>query len=173
MSEKKIKPRQYSHIDYEALLIYVMKNGVSVEEALEDHGLNIARSTVIRNITKMKKEEGRDLTVIDFYQKIYVPNSQKSKKPQDVIRQIQDFVERPIIIKNELEDLYNKLSTMNKIVEACNGNVAEATRKINSGETPLGKVKSISVQGLRKDIKYFERVKEEMEKTMKIEGEER
>ena len=173
MEEKKIKPKQYSHIDYEALLIYVMKHGVSLEKALEEHGLDIARSTVIRNIDRIKKEEDRDLSVIDFYQNRYVPNSQKSEMPKDILRKIQEFEEKPVVIKNELEDLYNKLSTMNEIVEDCGGNIAEATRRINSGNTPLGTVKSISVQGLRKDINYFKAIKEQLEKEINKEGEER
>jgi len=173
MVEKKIKPKQYSHIDYEALLIYMMKCGVSMEKALEENGLDIARSTVIRSIERMKKEEGRDLSIIEFYQTRYVPNMQKAEMPIDIIRTIQDFEERPVVIKNELEDLYNKLKTMNEIVEACGGNIAEATRRINSGTTVLGFIKPISVQGLRKDIKYYEEIKEKLEEAVNKEGEER
>ena len=42
-SERKVKPKQYSHIDYEALLIYAMKNHISIEKAIEENGLTIAR----------------------------------------------------------------------------------------------------------------------------------
>ena len=133
MNEKKIKPKQYSHIDYEALLIYMMKHGVSLERALEENGLDIARSTVNRNISKIKEQKGKDLSVIEFYQNKYVPNMQKAKLPEEIMESIAMFKEKPVVIKNELEDLYNKLSTMNQIVEACGGNISEATRKINSG----------------------------------------
>lgn len=133
--ERKIKPKQYSHIDYEALLIYTMKNHISLEKAIEENGLRIARSTVIRNIKRMKEERDRNLDIINFYQNIYVPNSQKSELPVTLIRVINEFPEREIVVKDELEDLYRKLYTMNEIVEACNGNVAEAARKINSGQT--------------------------------------
>ena len=173
MEEKKIKPKQYSHIDYEALLVYMMKRGISAEKALQEHGLEIARSTLIRNIEKMKKEKGRDLSIIQFYQTRYVPNMQKSKLPEEIVMRINEFEEKPVVVKNELDDLYNKLKTMNEIVEECGGNVAEAARRINSGTTALGAIKPISVQGLRKDIKYYEKTREKLEKAVNKEGEER
>ena len=51
----------------------------------------------------------------------------------------------------------------------------EATRKINSGQTILGNVKPISVQGLGKNIKYFQKIKEIMEEEIEKEekGEEK
>ena len=33
-NKKTVKPKQYSHIDYEALLIYIMKNHISMEQAI-------------------------------------------------------------------------------------------------------------------------------------------
>ena len=71
--------------------------------------------------------------------------------------------------------MYHKLYTMNEIVDSCQGNIAEATRKINSGQTLLGNIRPISVQGLRKDIKYFKEVKTVMEESIEREkgGEEK
>ena len=132
---KRIKPKQYSHIDYEALLIYAMKRHISIERAIEENGLTIARSTVTRNISRIKKEKGRNCDIINFYQNVYVPKYQKTKLPEDIIRAIEGFPEKEVKIKTELEDVYNKLYTMNEIVKACDGNISEATRKINSGQT--------------------------------------
>lgn len=137
--EKKIKPKQYSHIDYEALLIYAMKNHISLEKAMEENELAIARSTVIRNIRRMKQEKGRDTRIIEFYQQVYVPNYQKSELPEKIVQAIEELPEKRVVIKNELEDLYNKLYIMNEIVKASDGNMAEATRKINSGQTRIRK----------------------------------
>ena len=72
-TEKRIKPKQYTHIDYEAILIEAMRERCSIEQCIENNGLTIARSTVIRNINKMK-EEGKDTSVIELYEKQYVPN---------------------------------------------------------------------------------------------------
>ena len=173
-TDQKIKPKQYSHIDYEALLIYAMKKHISLERAIEENGLTIARSTVIRNIRKMKKE-GKHLDIINFYQNVYVPKYQTPELPEEILRAIDEFPDKKVVIKGELDDLYHKLSIMNQIVEACNGNISKATEKINSGQTPLGKNKPITVQGLAKDIKYFEKVKEFIEKKRKEErkGEEK
>ncbi len=172
---KKIKPKQYTHIDYEALLIYAMKNHISLEKAIEDNGLTIARSTVIRNIRKMKQDENQDQTVIDYYQNVYVRNYQKPILPESMIQTIEDFPDKKVVIKNELDDLYKKLSTMNQIAVECGGNLSEATRRINEGKTSLGMIKPISRQGLEKDIKYYNRIKEILEERQEKEekGEEK
>lgn len=51
---------------------------------------------------------------------------------------------------------------MKEISEMCNGNLAEATRVINEGNTILGNIK-ITRQGLGKDLKRYEIVKEAYE----------
>ena len=153
-NKKEVKPKQYSHIDYEALLIYIMKNHISMEQAIEELNLHIARSTIVRNINKIKKED-KENSIIDLYQNIYTSNSQKKELP-----------ELEVVKKEELEDLYKKLSYMKEIAEMCNGNLAEATRVINEGNTILGNVK-ITRQGLGKDLKRYEIVKEAYEQQHK------
>jgi hypothetical protein len=44
------KPKQITHIDYEALLIYVIKHDLTLEQAQEEFG--ISRRTIDRNILK-------------------------------------------------------------------------------------------------------------------------
>ncbi len=157
--EKKIyRPKTYTHIDYEALVIYAMKYRVSIEQAMKDNNIEIARSTVIRNIKKLANNNN---SIIALYQSGYVPNMQKKELPEYIKCKIESLDEKPIIKCNELDDIYKKLSTMEEIIKACNGNITEAARKINSGKTPLGKIKSITHQGLLKDMKYLERVKEQ------------
>ena len=171
MEEKKIKPKQYTHIDYEALLVYTMKKNIPLEQAIEENGLQIARSTVIRNIKKIKQDKEKDTAIIDYYQNVYVKNLQKSQIPDEIKLKIDSFEQKPITTKNELEDLHNKLSIMNSVLQEAGGNYAKATRMINSGTTKLGKIKPITVQAFRKDIKYFERIKEKMEEKIKEEKE--
>ena len=68
MKKNEIRPKQYTHIDYEALLIYVMKNNVSLEEndisnyiKYDDNYFeNISFDILIRNL---KKEEKLILTL--------------------------------------------------------------------------------------------------------------
>lgn len=160
---KKVKPKQYSHIDYEAILIYSMKNRVSIDDIIKKFNLDIARSTLIRNISKLKAQN-KDNEIISFYQDVYVPNMQKKELPEYIAKEIDSIEDRPIIIKkSELEDLYKKLSDMKNIVESCGNNVSIAARVINSGNTILGNIK-ISTQGLRKNLKRYEIVKREYEK---------
>ena len=160
---KKVKPKQYTHIDYEALLIYIMKNNITVDKALEVFGLDIARSTVIRNIRKLK-EQNKGNEIISLYQKKYVPNMQSKTLPIALQEKIDLLPNKPVIIQDKLEVLYNKLYCMKQIIDSCGGNLSEATRLINSGTTILGNVK-ISRQGLGKNMSYYEKVKEEYEKT--------
>lgn len=135
--EKEVRLRQYSYIDYEALLIYAMKRHISVEKAIEENGLTVSRVTVTRNIKKMKQEKDRDLSVIEFYQNVYTPNFQKPEMPEYIKQTIESFPEKPVKMKSKFEDLYQKLWMMNEIVEACGGNYTEAARKISSGQTRI------------------------------------
>lgn len=160
MENKIYRPKTYTHIDYEALLIYAMKHKVSIEQAIEENNLTIARSTVIRNIKKMADDGNQ---IVSLYQNGYVPNMQKKKLPEDIKTKIEKLESKQVTKGNELDDVYRKLSTMEKIIENCNGNVTEATRKINSGETPLGNVGSITHQGLLKDMKYLEKIRQRLE----------
>ena len=160
--EKEIKPKQYTHIDYEALLIYAMKNHMSIEQCISELKLNIARSTLLRNINKIKKLDEYN-EIINLYQNGYVPNMQKKELPEDIERKIEELDERPIIKKNRIEDLYGKLNVMKEILDICNENYAETARVISSGSTPLGNVK-ITTQGLRKNMLHYEDVKKQYEK---------
>ena len=161
----RIKPKQYTHIDYEALLIQAMKERCSIEECLARNELKIARSTVIRNIRKIK-ESGGDLSIIDLYEKQYVPNIQKEELPEKLQQKIEDLPSRPVVTKPELEDLLRKLSIMEKIVEQANGSYAEAARIISSGTTLLGNV-TISHTGVEKNMKHYQEIKRELAREKK------
>ena len=82
-NKKEVKPKQYSHIDYEALLIYIMKNHISMDQAIEELDLNIARATVTRNINKIKADNNEN-AVIDLYQKIYTHKNQNKVLPKSL-----------------------------------------------------------------------------------------
>ena len=161
----KIKPKQYTHIDYEALLIQAMKERCSIEKCLATNGLKIARSTVIRNIRKIK-ESGGDSSIIDLYEKQYVPNLQKKELPENLQQRIENLPSRPVVTKPELEDLLRKLSIMEKIVEQANGSYAEAARIISSGTTLLGNV-TISHTGVEKNMKHYQEIKRELAREKK------
>lgn len=163
--QRKIKPKQYTHIDYEALLIEAMKERCSIEECIARNGLDIARSTVIRNIRKLK-ESKEDVSIIDLYEEQYVPNIQKKELPKKLQDKIEELPSRPVVIKPELEDLLKKLTIMNEILEQANGNYAEAARVISSGTTLLGNV-TISHMGLEKNIKHYQEIKRELAEEQK------
>ena len=138
---------------------------ISMEQAIEELNLNIARATVTRNINKIKAENNEN-TVIDLYQKIYTHKNQNKVLPKSLQHQIDELPDLEVIKKDGLEDLYKKLSYMKEIVEMCNVNLAEAARVISKGNTILGNIK-ITRQGLTKDLKRYEIVKEAYEQQHK------
>lgn len=167
-----IRPKQYTHINYTALLIYMMKNRVSMEQAMLDNGLNIAKSTVTRNLRKIEKDlkEGEEeFEIIQLYKNEYLANVQKVKFPERIKEKIENLPNREVIEKDELEDLYKKLSTMYCIFETCGRNMEKAVQAINTGMTPLGKM-TITVPGFAKNMKRYEIVKEEIQKRKKEKG---
>ena len=95
-----------------------------------------------------------------MYREEYLPNRQKEEFPKWLLVKINELPEKVILKKDELEDLYRKLSIMKEIVDRCNGNIAEAVRAINSGNTPLGHVK-ITEAGLIKAGKRFNEVEKQ------------
>lgn len=158
MQVKKIKPKEYTHIDYEALLIYIMKNGVSLEQALEDNGLTIARSTFTRNINKIL-EKNEDNEVIGLYRDEYSKERQKGLS-EPLKQKIAELPDKKIVNKVLLEDLYKKLTMMKAIIESCGGSMKKAVEAINTGNTPLGQVQ-ITRQGLKKNMEKYEEVRNE------------
>lgn len=167
--EIKRKPKQYTHIDYEALLVYAMKRHISIEDTIKELELSISRSTVVRNISKIKKNNKNNL-IIDLYQNGYVRNYQKDPFPEELEKKIEQLPEKQVVNKPEIEDLYKKLSYMKEIIDICDGNLAEATRRINSGSTILGNVK-ISRQGLGKNMLHYEEIKKQYQEQIKKESE--
>lgn len=155
--KKQYKPKQYSHIDYEALITYVMKNHISVTEAIKRLGLEISRITVERNLNNMKNSP-----IVILYRKKYIPKMQ-SNIPKEIVQEIKDLPDKKVEIKPSLEDTYRKLFIMKEIVNQCRGNLTQAAKVISSGNTPLGNV-TISRQGLTKNMNNYEKVKEEYKK---------
>lgn len=155
--KKQYKPKQYSHIDYEALITYVMKNRISVTEAIKRLGLEISRITVERNLNNLE-----DSPIVILYRKKYIPKMQ-SNIPKEIAQEIQDLPDKKVEIKPSLEDRYKKLLIMKEIVNQCGGNLTQAAKVISSGNTPLGNV-TISRQGLTKNMNNYEKVEEEYKK---------
>ncbi len=163
-TQKRFRPKQYTHIDYEALLIMAMKERCSIEKCLEKNNIQIARSTIIRNVRKMKENQ-KDTFVINLYEKHYVPNMQKKELPEKLQQKIDKLPNKPVVTKPELDDLLRKLTIMDEIVKQANGNYAKAARIISSGTTLLGNV-TISHTGLEKNIKRYKEIKKEIKKEL-------
>lgn len=164
-----IRPKQYTHIDYEGLLIYAMKNRRSIEESLKELDIDIARSTVGRNLKKLKNKSKGTNQVIEFYRDLYVPNMQTM--PEWLKAMIEKLPDKDVIIKDKFEDLHQILLQMKQVVDESGGNISEAARRINEGSTSLGNIKNITPQGLRKDMLRLQQIEKAIAKKDEIETE--
>lgn len=170
--KQEIKYREYKGIDYIALLVYIMKNNVSLEKAIQNNNLPpIARSTFTRNINKLLEDKNTNTDIIEiikFYKNQYVPH--KQCLPKDLKQEIMKFPDKKIMVKNELDFLYEKLSTMKQIIDACGGNMTKAATLISSGDTVLGKI-TITHQALSKNMKRYEIIQAQIKKRNQQEDE--
>lgn len=159
-----IRPKKYTHIDYEALLTRVMKEKISIKSVIEDEELDIARSTVDRNIRKMP-----DSRVVQIYKNFYVPNKQKKQFPEKLdimIHELPSKSVKPIVVKEKFTDMYHKLLSLYNLYEK-NNSYRETAERINAGITEFGNAK-ITEQGVRKHIRRFQEYRSEMEKELNI-----
>lgn len=119
------KQKGYSHIDFEALLIYTLKQDLPVEEAANKFG--ISRRTFQRKINEIENRE-----LVELYKKVADNRKHSRKNEIEIVCKIDALGEKPIVIggindrrKAELLDIerrFNKLcETMSK---------AEATRQM-------------------------------------------
>ena len=139
-------------------------NETEIEKLSNKYHINKLLASILIN-RKIKEEDPKN-EIVMLYQDEYVPNMQKAKMPESIEEKIKQLKSLKIVIKDELEDLYNRLTNINNILEACNRNWYEATRVINSGRTPLGNIK-ISRQGLIKVMKNYDLVKKKYEENIK------
>lgn len=86
------KPKQLTHIDYEALLIHAMKQDLTLAQATE--GLEISDRTIRRNI----KTADISSEIVELY-RIYA-NAKRGPSPlsEEVEMRIDELIERPIVI---------------------------------------------------------------------------
>ena len=112
------KQKEYTHIDFEALLIYTLKQDLPVEEAANKYG--ISRRTFQRKINEMENRE-----LVELYKRVADNRKHSRKNGIDIVRKIDALEEKTIVIggindrrKAELLDIerrFNKLcETMNK-----------------------------------------------------------
>lgn len=156
-NNKGYRPRKYTHIDYEALLIYIMKHNLTVEEAAEQFGIH--RVTISRKVKELeevaeKQDKNNLLKIISLYKEYTAFNqshkNQMDKKTQFVIGLLK---EKPVVVKGRLETIIEQLNQRENILEQSENNYTRAAKRLG-----------ITRQALSKSIGNKERIKKEFEK---------
>lgn len=86
------KQKGYDHIDFEALLIYILKQGLTIDEAVEQFGTS--RKTIKRRIDSMENKE-----LAQLYKEVADNRKHCRKDSIDVKEKISKLQERPIILR--------------------------------------------------------------------------
>lgn len=156
-NKKGYRPRKYTHIDYEALLIYIMKHDLTGEQTSEEFGIH--RVTISKKVKeleeKAKKEENKELSKIISLYKEYTSyhrshKGQMNKRTQFVIRML---VEKPVFIKGKLDNTMENLHQREEALKQSENNYTQAAKQLG-----------ITRQALTKTIGNKERIKKEFEK---------
>lgn len=80
-------PREYTHIDYEAMIIDIMKKGYTKKQAAEQYGIN--DRTISRKINKVQKENPN---LVELYREVAYYRKHQKPLPTE-LQQIVDNLE--------------------------------------------------------------------------------
>lgn len=119
------RSRERDDIDYEALIIEVIKDRMTAEEVTEKYGVSVR--TVQRKVNALNKTNPY---LVDIYKKIKINNSKQVKPTIQLQEKIDGLVRRPVVLceinghkKQELEEIekiYNeRCLTMSKEEARC------------------------------------------------------
>lgn len=87
------KPREYSHIDYEAMLIDIMKKGYKKVEIKEQYGIH--NRTVARKIYEVEKTNPG---LVELYRKVAAYRQRKKPLPKELQEQVDSLELREVFI---------------------------------------------------------------------------
>lgn len=87
------KPREYTHIDYEAMLIDIMKKGYTKKEAAEQYGIHD------RTITRKAHQVGKEKPELEnLYREVSYYRKHKYKLPQELQEKVNCLEEKEVFI---------------------------------------------------------------------------
>lgn len=87
------KPREYTHIDYEAMIIDIMKKGYKKKEAAEQYGIH--DRTIARKIHQVEKTNP---DLVALYRKVAFYRKCQYELPEDLQREIDALEEREVFV---------------------------------------------------------------------------
>lgn len=113
-----IKPKTTEHIDYEALVIYILKNEITLQQAVAKFG--VGERTIRRQIDAL---ENTSPEIYELYKATSPYRSAKKSYPEDIAEQINELKIKAVIVedgvnkkmdflKNVIEEYDEKCKTM-------------------------------------------------------------
>ena len=161
------KQKGYDHIDFEALLIYILKQEMTIDEAVEQFGTS--RKTINRRINSMENKE-----LVQLYKEVADNRKHRVKDSIEVTEKIGKLQQRPIVLRGindrrkeellKIESEFNELcKTMTKDAAAKKMGLGSRERvhkllnelyRIEIEEDQKNNLKSVKAgENFRKDIK--------------------
>lgn len=92
------RSKERRDIDFEALIIYILKKNMTLEQASE--GFDVSESTIKRHARDMKKT---NLPLAQMYYEDAQNKKLSQNRSLDLSKKIDDLIERPVVISTQLD----------------------------------------------------------------------
>ena len=164
-------PREYTHINWRAMLIDIMKKGYTKHEAEEQY--SISSRTISRKVYEVEKD---DEDIVSLYREVSSYRRKQKELPQKLQQEVDSLQEEEIFLGGiydkrtqellELEKKYNE-----ELAKGKSKNVASTNCGINKVDKTLNTLYRIKIENTNKVINKPQG--EEPKPNKKNEGEER
>lgn len=101
------RSKERHDIDFEALIIYILKRNITLEQASE--GFNISESTIKRHVRDMKKT---NLPLAQMYYEDAQNKKLSRNRNLELSERIDSLIERPVILSNQLDSRISYLQRL-------------------------------------------------------------
>jgi len=147
-------PREYTHINWRAMLIDIMKRGYTKSEAEEQYG--ISNRTIARKVYKVQES---DEAIVSLYREVSKYRKMQKKLPEELQKKINELPEEEVFVGGiydkrveellELEKKYNDELLKGESVKNASANCGKS--RVSK---PLNTLYRIKIEeSFRKDIK--------------------
>lgn len=152
------KPKSRTDIDFEALMIEIMKSGDTVQAASDKYGISVR--TISRKVNKIKKENP---DLVELY-KIYTDTKKRGKKLHIFYEEkISEIPSKPVVLSELTEgreaELEKTLQDFERLVFEEGMSKAEAARRLGFDDYPTVWKKYETLHRIKIEKKTIEETK--------------
>lgn len=101
-------PREYTHIDWRAMLIDIMKKGYTKEQAADQYG--ITSRTIARKVYKVEDEY-----IVNLYRKVAYYRKHQKSLPHELQEEVDGLPEEEVFIGGVYDKREQELTKLEKI----------------------------------------------------------